>query len=152
MTRYYRVESEFPMDHYETYRATLSKQTVAKSGLFLQAVGLHLRGSVSAALLYLHTSVRYFSTTAIPRGINLWIGLHAPGLNKPPQYKAVQGREVVKMLNAGVREEIRRISPQGFIADGTAKFMAWYNVTVGTSAGDERAAALPVVPHADCFW
>jgi hypothetical protein len=118
------------MTNYAEYIAKLPPHITTKSPIFLQSLGLHFDCSIPPVLRYLHSAISYFSTLYIPRPIHLWIGLHAPGLNKPVKHNATQGREMVQILNTAVRDEIERISPQGSMIYGATNWMGFYNITV----------------------
>lgn len=106
-----------------------------RSPVFIQSVGLHMNCSVPAALSFVKGTISYLSTVHVPRAISLWMGLHAPGLNKAVKYIPTQGREAVKKLNEGVQKELEAIG-QGEIIDGATKSMEWFNATDGAESFD----------------
>lgn len=131
------ISPESPLTHYETYSSLLPTSKRLRSTLFLQSVGLHFACALPPAIAYLHAAVGYFAQQHIPRAINLWMGLHAPGENKNVKYRATQGRDSVKRLNEGMSEEVDALAAgEEEMVRGALRSFDWYNATEGAESFD----------------
>lgn len=128
-------ERQNAMLDYSTWSSLLPTRKRLRSPVFVQAVGLHFQCQLEGPLTYLKSALAYFAVSTVPKPLNLWLGLHAPGLNKAAKYIPTQGREAVSLLNAGVLQELEKMSP-GELTDGASKSMEWYSATDGAESFD----------------
>ncbi|KAM0753746.1 hypothetical protein T439DRAFT_353522 [Meredithblackwellia eburnea MCA 4105] len=69
-----------------------------------------------------------FGKRNFPGTVNLWAGLHAPGVNIPKMFAETQGREIVKAYNEKI-EALLALQTTGFLEEGAMKVLPFYNVT-----------------------
>ncbi|KAL8279987.1 hypothetical protein RQP46_007568 [Phenoliferia psychrophenolica] len=106
------------------------------SPLIINAYGLHcglenFYRPIIGALKPLHV----YSQSVFPRPLSLWMGVHAPGSNKPAQYLPQQGVEAVKNYNAEMAARVEAMQP-GRIVDGAMGVVDVYGMTDGARSFD----------------
>ncbi|BGO95641.1 hypothetical protein NBRC10512_004316 [Rhodotorula toruloides] len=107
------------------------------SPVVVQSFGLHCKMATSVSLLGAVKPLLNFASTAFPAPLPLWLGIHAPGPNKPVQFAGEQGPAAVQRYNAAMRRRLDGVQPgDQALAEGRMGFLDYFGMTDGAKSFD----------------
>ncbi|KAM0790413.1 hypothetical protein ACM66B_003294 [Microbotryomycetes sp. NB124-2] len=107
------------------------------SPVVVQSFGLHCGMLPSIAAFGSLKPLLAYARTAFPRPLSLWLGIHAPGANKPPQFLDKQGHDPVLRYNFAVEQTLDDIQPlKEPLHDGRTGVLDFFGMTDGAESFD----------------
>ncbi|BGP03498.1 hypothetical protein NBRC10513v2_007229 [Rhodotorula toruloides] len=129
-----------PSRYVPTYLDWRDRMPPSRSGLspaIIQSFGLHCHFLPFIPRFGIFKPLFAHAATAFPRPLLLWIGINAPGLNKPPQYLKEQGGDQVLRYNKIIAEELVDMQqPSETAAEGKMAVLETYGMTDGAKSFD----------------
>ncbi|KAL8287455.1 hypothetical protein RQP46_003313 [Phenoliferia psychrophenolica] len=130
------VDPEGIITRYQEWRSGASTDKSSLSTIVINSFGLHCRLLPAVSLLGALKPFQVFAASRFPRPLFLWMGIHAPGPNKPAEWVKEQGPEAVKKYNALMKDEVEKLQPASSMMEGGVGFLDWYGMTSGASSFD----------------
>ncbi|BGO95669.1 hypothetical protein NBRC10512_007365 [Rhodotorula toruloides] len=129
-----------PSRYVPTYLDWRDQMPPSRSGLspaIIQSFGLHCHFLPFIPRFGIFKPLFAHAATAFPRPLLLWIGINAPGLNKPPQYLKEQGGDQVLRYNQIIAEELDGMQTSSeTAAEGKMAVLETYGMTDGAKSFD----------------
>lgn len=129
-----------PSRYVPTFLDWQRKLPPSRSGLspaIIQSFGLHCHLLPFIPRFGIFKPLFAHAANAFPRPLLLWIGVNAPGLNKPPQYLKEQGSDQVLRYNRIIRNELADMQdPSESVAEGKMAILETYGMTDGAKSFD----------------
>lgn len=131
------VEPSRYVPAYLDWRSRLGTNASSLSTVMIQSYGLHCHFKPWIPLFGVFKPLLTHAASAFPRPLLLWLGVSAPGSNKPIEYLQTQGADQVKTYNEAIASVLPTLQDSTeSLAEGRMGVMETYGMTNGAKSFD----------------
>lgn len=131
------IESDSHLADFHAWRHQQPSRKAALSPIYIASHGIHCNFDVEFPIFGVFKPFLTWAANAYPQPLLLWLGIHAPAINKPERFRTTQFPPQVRNYNSRIRKALSDLQPANPPpAAGAFSIMEFYGMTDGAASFD----------------